>query len=321
MAKSKNSSTKRNAIYTLVLLAGALVIALFLFQEPDVQVADEVGVEPVQPALAENPLKEDTIANAWQWEADAEDSALELEDQELDAEEDDYKATSDLPFTEESVYQALQAVKIDSAGSIILDDDALNALNTALDHDEMQLDSEAIGELQTIIKNGLPGAAGEQTAQIVADYYQYLGAKNEFNEVYEPTNDESQYIENYESQYEELTSLRELYLGSEVSSKLFAISDANARYMFETKKLEANTSLSEEEKKQEQAKLVARHAEETTNVNDWKERYQAFLNEKQYIVNAAISDDEKLVQITELMNEHFSSEEQERVSHLQLDAL
>ncbi len=321
MDNSENSSTKRNAIYTLVILVVGLVIALLLFQEPDAEVAHEVEAAPSQTSLAETLLKQDTIANAWQWEADAESPALGLENEELGSQEHNYNAASGLPFTQESVYQALRAVKIDAAGSIILDDDALNALNIALDHDEMQLDSEAIGELQTIIKNGLPGLAGEQIAHIVADYYQYLGAKSEFNSVYEPTNGEGQYIENYESQYEELSSLRELYLGSEVSSKLFAVSDANARYMFETKKLEADTSLSEEEKKEEQAKLVARHAEETINVNDWKERYQAFLEEKQYIVNASISDDEKLAQIAELINQHFSDEEQEKVSHLQLDSL
>ena len=91
--------------------------------------------------------------------------------------------------------------------------------------------------------------------------------------------------------------------------------------MFDSMKLEADTSLSEEEKRQEQAKIVQRHAEKSTNVDNWNERYQAFLVDKQYLINSSISDDEKREQLTGLMHQHFSYEELEYVSHLQLDSL
>lgn len=312
---------KKNTLYALAVLAGVIVITLIILPDSEPQLIENTAAsKPIEADVVINTPKTNTIASIWQWEVET-INANNAQETTATSGEQVNDMSSQFPFTQESVFKALHAVKLDSNNDIILDDDALIALNNTLDFSEVKLDGEAIEKLKDLIRKGLPGDAGEETAQIVGDYYQFLGAKNEFNALYETKGVEGQSIEDYEAQYNELISLRELYLGTEVSEKLFASSNANSRYMFESMKLEANDSLSDEEKKQAQAKIVERHAEDSINVNNWNERYQAFLNDKQYIVNSSIGDNEKRIQLRALMHEHFSHEELEYVSHLQLDSL
>jgi hypothetical protein len=312
---------KKNILITLSVLAAVIVITLIILPDSEPQLNEDAeSLKTSEVEVVTNAHKINTIASVWQWEVETVNANNDQETTATSGEQVN-DMSSQLPFTQESVFKALHAVKLDSNNDIILDDDALIALNNALDFSEVKLDGEAIEKLKDLIRKGLPGYAGEQTAQIVGDYYQFLGAKNEFNALYETKDPEVQSIEDSEAQYEELKSLRELYLGADVSEKLFASSDANSRYMFESMKLEANNSLSDEEKKQAQAKIVERHAEDSININNWNERYQEFLNDKRYIVNSSIGDNEKRIQLRALMHEHFSHEELEYVSHLQLDSL
>ena len=309
---------KKNTLIALVVLAGLTAITLIIIPDSEPKLIENTTAS--KPTEAINAPKESTVASIWQWEIETVNTNNTQETNATNGEQAN-DMSSKFPFTQESVFKALHDVKLDSNGDIILDDDALNALNKALDFNEIKLDGEAIEKLKDLIRKGLPGEAGEQTAQIVSDYYQYLGAKNEFNALYETNDASGQDIESYETQYNELQALRELYLGAEVAGQLFATTNANSRYMFDSKKLEANDSLSDEEKKQLQAKITERHAEETTKINNWNERYQRFLDDKQYIINSSIGEAEKHVQIRSLMHEHFSDEELEYVSHLQLDSL
>jgi len=317
-----NSAMQKNAIYGLVILVGVIIITLIFSNSETTSTKDSVIINTTKVTSEEVPTTSNTIASAWQWKAvlGNESQAGKTETQN-NSQGKQVDTTAPYPFTEASVYEALQGVKLDENGDIILDDDALIALNNALDHSEVKLDAESLQVLQDLIRKGLPGNAGEQTARIVSDFYQYLGAKNEFNALYETNREADETIENYETEYNELLALRELYLSAEVADQLFSASNANARYMFDSMKLEADTSLSEEEKKQQQAKIVQRHAESSTKVSNWNERYQAFLDDKQYIINSSLSDDEKRDQLSGLMHQHFSYEELEYVSHLQLDSL
>jgi lipase chaperone LimK len=248
-----------------------------------------------------------TIATAWQWESPTNTN----------------KEISSSTFSEQAVYSALQRVRLDSQNNVIVDHEALIALNATLDDSRLQLDEQALSELQLIIKQGLPGNAGDDVAKIVTDYYHYLEASKEFNALYETEPSTSQAIETtteeHEENYRELITLRELYLGSDTSSKLFSTSDANANYMFDMLKIEQATNLSDEEKQQQRTEIMERHTEQTINVSNWDERHGAFLAAKQNIITASISDEEKKTQITELMHQHFNSEELANVSHLQLD--
>mgnify|MGYP006083985503 CR=1 FL=1 len=248
-----------------------------------------------------------TIATAWQWE----ESASTPEEKNLPL------------FSEESVYSALQRVRLDSQNNVIVDHEALIALNATLDDSRLQLDEQALSELQLIIKQGLPGNAGDDVAKIVTDYYHYLTASKEFNAIYEADYSTAEVIENtiedHEANYRELIALRELYLGNDTANKLFSTSDANAAYMFDMLKIEQANNLSNEEKQQQSAEIVERHNQQTIPISNWNQRHADFLASKQNILSASIDDEEKQMQLTELMHQHFNSEELAHISHLQLD--
>lgn len=269
-----------------------------------------------QNAQSSNPANtKPTIATEWQWQ-EADSSQIEI-------------ATDSgtlLPFTAESVYNALQAVKLDADGNIILDHDALISLDETLERIHNRLDSESLSILQDLIKKALPGKAGEQTAQIVGDYYNFLEAKEEFSQLDEALTDTNreetlESAENDEALYAELQSLREVHMGNEATNTLFRISDANAKYMFDSMKLERDSSLTPAEKENRRKEFEAQHLEQSINIFDWPARYRAFMNTKQDIVAASIDDDEKRKQLRELLRQHFDSEEIKRIEYLRLDEI
>jgi len=328
MKNAMSRAVQKKSIFAVSIMVGLIIITLVILSNPAPSPENLTQVNDMAITHATNALDVDTsentktIASAWQWEAVPTNENNDHQPEALNIDVYNQSETANYsPFTQESVYKALHAVKLDENGDILIDHDALTALNAALDHNKLKLDDETLDELQDLIRKGLPGNAGEQTAQLVADYYQYLDAKSEFNALYETRSNIDRNIENHEAQYSELLALRELYLGAEVADQLFATTNANSRYMFDSMKLEANTDLSEEEKKQQQAQIIERHAEKTINVNNWNERYRSFSADKQNILNSYLNDDEKRGQLTTIMHQHFSDEELAYVSHLRLDSL
>ncbi len=183
-----------------------------------------------------------TIANEWQWET-------------LDADEESGEAdqAKTLPFTPQSVHDALQAVKVDENGDVVLDHAAQISLDEALERIYNQLDSDSILELQELIKKALPGKVGEQTARLVGDYNGFLQAKDEFSQIHEGNNEVYREptiasIESDQLLYKELQALRELHLGRDVTAQLFEVADANANFMFESMKIGMDDSLSPEQR-------------------------------------------------------------------------
>lgn len=301
----------------LVLLAITMVSMLVTNNEkpdrqPDILTSDASGLsnnngKPVNSGQGQS------IASAWQWDS--------FQAEPIPAEKSTSESHHQLVYLDvDYIYQALQAVKLDESGDIILDHAALLALNKTLANRPAgadNLDREALNDLKTMIKAGLPGKAGEQTAIIVENYYLYLEAESEFNDLYQSQSD----INNSEEYYRELVALRELYLGADAADKLFATSDANAQYMFKSLELEADPSLTDEERQVQQNDNIKQHEELTIGVSDWHTRYADFLGAKQQILSAELPDEEKRRQISMLMQQHFSDEELEKVRHLQLDDL
>ncbi|WP_416398724.1 lipase secretion chaperone [Allohahella sp. A8] len=290
-----------------------LTVVLVIYLDPGATVVEEPTVSSAKPDGADA-LAENTIASAWQWAAEpgaGKDSAP-VEAQQPEGEP--------MPFTPDSVYAALQAVKLDENGDVIADHDALLALEATLAATDARLAPAQIAALQALIKQGLPGKAGEQTARIVGDYAELLKAEADFNDVYFTEDEGAQNLtaDDFERQYQELQALREVYMGNEVASSLFAVTDANAQYMFESQRIESDTSLSTQEKLAMASELQAQHVEQTTGIRDWNQRYKTFMAEKQRVVNAGLSDNEKRTQIAALMRQHFDNHELEKVSHLPL---
>jgi lipase chaperone LimK len=302
---------------TLAIIASLYLVLLSGGNDKDivkVQTSDDYSTNTLATKIDND---EKTVATQWQWEEQT-DTPIK-------------KSTA--VFTEESVYSALQSVRLDNQNNVIIDHEALIALNAALDDSRLQLDEQALGELQIIIKQGLPGTAGDDVANIVANYYNYLKASKEFNAIYEAdlsisdssnsdaSNSETSAtsIEEYQENYRELMSLRELYLGSDTANKLFSTSDANANYMFDMLKIEQDTDLSDEEKEIKRKEIIETHAEQTVDISNWNKRHRDFLTAKQTILNASISEQQKQAQLTELMHQRFNPEELAKIRHLQLD--
>lgn len=294
----------------------AFIISILNDDKPTAVIANNIvhSHEGSQPSDIEKPTS--TIATKWQWSKINEHinkSSVPQKDQPL-------------PFTAKFVYEALKAVKLDKEGNVIHDHDALLSLDEAILRIQNKLNSESLSILQDIIKNGLPGKAGEQTAKTVEDYYHYLEAKDEFSRANESMTDINGHetlsaIEGDELLYAELQSLRDIYLGNDVSTGLFRITDSDAQYMFESMKLDTNKNLSEEEKNIKRIEIEEQRIQNSINISSWPDRYLAFKNDKQKIISASIDNKEKEKQISELLSNHFTNEEIVRIDFLNLDRL
>jgi len=313
------SLPKKNAILTIIIMIILIAVGLKLFiynQDGLIKIVDSNNISVVDSKVDEND-QQNTIALAWQWKDTQSGQPVSSSTTNVD--------NNNNIFTEESVYKALSRVRLDENNNVIVDNETLTALNNTLDDDRLQLDSQALFELQLLIKKGLPGNAGEQVANIVSDYYQYLEAAREFNTVYENDSnavlDINESIEQHKRNYQELSSLRQLYLDTDVATQLFSEYDANANYMFEILKVENDDNFSEEEKKKLSSEIALQHSSDSINVDNWNKRYEVFLVAKRNIITDSMNDNEKKTQLIELMNQHFSREELIQVSQFQLDKI
>ncbi len=255
-----------------------------------------------------------TIATSWQWSKIHENAKKPSSPEN----------NKSLPFTAKFVYEALKAVKLDKDGNVIHDHDALLSLDEAILRIQNKLDSESLNILQSIIKDGLPGKAGEQTAKTVGDYYHYLEAKDEFSRANESIVDINSHetvsaVENDQLLYAELQSLRDIHLGDDVSSGLFRVSDSDAQYMFESMKLDADTELSKEDKDQKRIEIEAERIQNSINITGWPERYRAFQAEKIKITSASLGNEEKNAQIKEILSRYFTPDELKQIELLNFD--
>jgi lipase chaperone LimK len=298
----------------IIVLIGTIIVTVFLNQTTEKSDDSDTANNPEHPQLTNEPL---TIATQWQWKG----ANGQLNTAQVSS---DRWAT--LPFTAESIYNALQAVKFDENGDVILDHDALISLDEALERIHNKLDNEMLGILQNLIRQSLKDKGGEQTAKIVGDYYQFLKSKEEFSKMDEALSNANaeltvNSLENDQALYAELQSLREIHLGSDATDSLFRVSDANAQYMFESMKLDVDPNLTPEQKVQMGLEIKAQHVAESINVTDWPARYQAFLTDKLNITTASIDDDEKHQQVAQLLTQHFTHDELKRIKHIGLEAL
>jgi lipase chaperone LimK len=316
-----NMSKKRSVIIAITAIVIAAPIVFSMINSNDAN-SVKIGANnsaaeltKVEPQTLEEQTP--TIATAWQWSLDNKNASKAITAN---------NSNKTLPFTAKFVYEALKAVKLDEDGNVIHDHDALLSLDEALLRIQNKLDRESLNILQAIIKDGLPGKAGEQTAQIVGDYYNYLEAKDEFSRTSDIITESSGHetvnaVEKDQLLYAELKSLRDLHLGNEVSNGLFRITDSDAQYMFASMKLDVDESLSAEEKAQQRLEIEALHMQRSINITNWPDRYRAFQDTKQRIISASLNDEEKQRQITELLNSHFNANELKRIEHLGIDKL
>merc|ERR1711916_228967 len=179
------------------------------------------------------------------------------------------------------IYDGLQEVKISESGEIIIDDSALKSLNRALNRHDLLLSESDLVLIKDIISESLPSPAGEQTAQLVENYYEYVQAHKEFTELHKDTG----VLLDHATHMQEVANLRELYLGKEVADELFAEQNKTVNHMLEMMSVDKRQDLSDEEKKKLKEELTAEYnKKDKPEIYDWDNRYADYNAQKQQIL-------------------------------------
>jgi len=278
------------------LLAAALATAGALIAYVYWPAADS-SVSSSQPAFEAN-----TLAAVWQPQTFAEESRAETFGVER------------APFTPEGVRQALKQVRVDEVGALVIDHDTLSALRAGFAELAGRLDEHHLARLQEIIRTGLPGAVGEQTAKLVADFHRYEAALPEFEAQYPTPADPAAALQHLD----QLVALRQGHFGGDIAERLFGVEHAHARYTLESMRLESLNDIAPEEKAALQASLKERLPagvlpdKPSAEQLEWERRYMQFAREKQRIESSLLPQDEQRRQIDLLYETHFREHERDR---------
>lgn len=234
------SDWQGKAVYVLVLVS-AFTVALWLLRPEPPVVAEPVPTtaRPTSETAGGNGL---TIAETWRWPPAAGGGAEPVSD---------VGAQPASLFSEKAVADALGSVVLTEDGDVVVDKMALSALRAAFDTLPPDLGADDVAALQAMIRRGLPGKAGEQTAKIVGDYYGYRQALATFN-AHQPTPTTP---DAERERLEQLAELRQQHLGPVVATQFFAQDEAYERYIIERRRVESNLNLSAEEKAAQHAAL------------------------------------------------------------------
>ena len=165
------------------------------------------------------------------------------------------KKASNEPFSFDVglVFDALSQVVVDHNDDVVINHNAKDLLESAFKKMTFDLSENDLNELNELIVIGLPGKAGEQTAKIVRDYYDYRLAEADFMA--------STYGEDMidaQTNFEQIVAIRRAELGHEVAEKLFGLQEAEAHFMIQSIKNQSDTGLTEEERLRKQTDLQNR---------------------------------------------------------------
>lgn len=257
-----SNNKKRSITAVLIIVAAVATITIMRTKNTDDKSlsASQTNVKQATNAQSIAANGPSTIASQWLWQETNKQAKQANSSTEINNDEP-------LPFTPQSVYDALQAVKVDENGDIIRDHGALISLDEALERIHNRLNSDSLFSLQDLIKGALPGKVGEQTAELVEDYYGFLEAKEEFSQIHEGLANASAQqsaasLNSDQALYGELQVLRAIHLGRQATDSLFRVSDANAQFMFDSMQLGFENSLSPEEIATRRAEIQTRHQEQ-----------------------------------------------------------
>ena len=304
MATIKNTHLFFTALITAVILALIIGTIYFINSDKSSLTVETDSTNPTKNITAiDKNIK--TVGSEWQWgefeqkrKKDG-DSTIATNIESID------ETVAGVFFDIEVIHHELQEVRIDNDGNVILDSTALEALNKTLNYSNIEFTQLDLETLQALIQVGLPGTAGEQTAEIVGDYYQYLQARHEFDSLYR----EIQNPATAKLHYAELQSLRKMYLGETVAQQLFQEQDKEALYMLESMALATNTELSPEERETQQKQLADLHHRIQPNIPNWEARHQAYIQQKQLILESGLTEEHQHNQLEELRSSHFTASE------------
>lgn len=226
----------------------------------------------------------------------------------------------EIPFTADGIYAVVQAISQDDTGHLVLGNDTLLALDRVFINGDKTLSHQDLQTLSELIRVGLPGEAGERAAEVATDYYRYLEDRNRLTASHKPQEGAALRLSG-EQLYQELRQLRTMHLGEDVANQLFRAADAQFVYMSQARQLQEDTNLTQDEKLKKVQRMDDELQEASIGIDNWPERHRRFQEEKQRILDAALSREEKRAQVSTLLEREFRPYELEKIEHLELDAL
>lgn len=286
----KNKKTIMTASTLLTIAAG---ISLFE-SESSVTI-----IENTESSMA--PL---TIASAWQLEAKKSPNN-QLEHDLSKPENTSIIKKKDYTIDYGMIHEEIGKIRLAEDGSIIIDDNTLEALRRAFPSYRLNLPEEMLNEIEAILKEGLPGISGQQAAEIIRKFYEYAHAKKEMASVYRNNNLKQESREEAKAVEK---ALRSLYLGDELAEQLFDQEDKEKSYMHEIHEIATNKELTPEQIKEEKQELSNQYL--ASLIHNWESRYQAYQVELSTIEQDGTLDDEETREaIMNLQKESFTIDE------------
>lgn len=305
---NESANTKSQNKILIISITAVALGAGFLFSgsESDVKI-----IENTQSSMVKNDYQPLTIAQAWQENLNKKTSNQNTpskpQNQAGETQDNESENTPSLDYT--YIQKEIGKIRLSEDGTVILDEMTLSALRDAFPVNHLNLTPEMLQELQEILKQGLPGIAGEQAAEIVSNFYEYMEAKKDLNDLFR---DVQVKPGTHEEALAEEKALRELYLGKEIADQLFKKEDQTSEYMLKAFRIASDQSLSHEEKEKEKNKLNIEFI--NNEIENWDARYQSYLEEKNTLKAKQLSTEEYNQAVIQLRNQHFSVQEQARIS-------
>lgn len=145
-------------------------------------------------------------------------------------------------FTE--VEDALMMAKLDQYGALVLDEHALISLNLVVSRLPENLSQHDIEKIQKLIIQALPGEAGEQVADVLANYYWLKEAEKEWLK----DGMQADSLQAALDQLEAISTLRQDYLGQEVANQLFAQQQQQASLALQRLAIQQDANLNPQQK-------------------------------------------------------------------------
>ena len=234
----------------LTLLGVLFITLVFLHRSPK----SDILIKEIQTQVINTTDTNNNIAKAWDWDNFPEEDIRSS----LDNLQNNSRNKTPYAIDVIALYDTLGQVTLDNNGNIVIDDKVREALERAFFSPQRRMDSDDLEKIQDLIRIELPGIAGEQTAQIVADYQRYQKAKHHLNATAAVTDTTSALY-----QFEQIVALREAHLGVELSQQLYGQEHANTKFLLDSMQIQADSSLSDNEKKYRQSQLLNNSDQQT----------------------------------------------------------
>lgn len=146
---------------------------------------------------------------------------------------------------------ALARARTNSAGDILIDANTASALAAAAATLPATVSTQAMARVQFLVRKEFPGKSGAQLAALLRDYHRYKDIESRTLGPPPAHADLATAI----ARFHETVALRQRYFGKMRAQALFGKQQALAAYLLELRRIEADTSLTDAERRKRQQTL------------------------------------------------------------------